>query len=681
VSFSRTTHSTGRRRVPPALSALPVLIALVALTPAAAATPETSPGQGQEQEIVEQGIAVRMTLTPRGVGGGAGAPALREEEDVNFAFHFSDTASGRPLTGLNPAAWLDLLPEGEPAGGAGCIRRIKELLAGSLFSQPRLDLSAFFVLALNEDASVSVVDPHFGFGGSKLLAMVPLLSPGADWALSADQGTLYVSEPAAGRVAVVRTDVWKVTAQIDVGGGGNVGNVGNAGDIGDVGGHPGRIALQPDGGYLWVALEPGVAVVDTRTLQVVARPMVGKGRHEMAFSDDSAFAFITNADDGTATVVGVPALAAVATLKTGERPAAVAWSQLARAAYVTDEGDGSIAAIDPRRRAVVARVAARPGLGQIRFAPGGRLGFVVNPQANSVQVLDTATNRILQTGEVASHPDQINFSDDLAYIRTRGSDTVLMVPLREIGEAGKPLPVADFTGGQHALGETSNPSLAASIVAAPGGGAVLVANPLDHAIYYYREGMAAPMGTFQNYGRQPRAVLVVDRSLGEKTRPGTYETVARLPTPAGRYRMALFLDSPRVAHCFAVDVAPDPGLAARQREAAPTKVEPVEAGAEGKAPAVAGRPAHFRFRLLDSATGVPRAGVRDLVVLVYPISGVWQHRETATELAGGIYEATFVLPQPGTYAAVVASASQKLPFHLSPQLLLQVVDKGGVAAP
>lgn len=671
--------STRRRRLSPAPPALALLVAFVALTaaalPTAAPAPPPSPaaaqGPGQSQETVEQGIAVRMTLTPRGAGGGGGGGApsgLREDEDVNFAFHFSDTTTGKPLTGLTPAAWLDLLPEGEPAGGAGCTRRIKELLAGSLFSQPRLDLSEFFVLALNDDASVSVVDPHFSFGGSKLLAMVPLLSPGADWALSADRQTLFVSEPAAGRVAVVRTDVWKVTAQIDAGGVG-----GGVGGVGDMGGRPGRIAVQPDGGYLWVALETGVAVIDTRTLQVVARLTTGKGRHELAFSDDSAFAFVTNGDDGTATVVGVAALAALATLKTGEQPAAVAWSQLARAAYVADSGDGSIAAIDPRRGAVVARLAARPGLGQIRFAPGGRLGFVVNPEANTVQVLDTATNRIVQTGEVASHPDQISFSDDLAYVRTRGSDTVVMVPLREIGTEGKPLPVADFTGGQHALGEMSNPSLAAGIVAAPGGGAVLVANPLDHAIYYYREGMAAPMGTFQNYGRQPRAVLVVDRSLGEKTHSGTYETVARLPSPAGRYRMALFLDSPRVVHCFAVDVLPDPGLTARRLEASPTKVEPIEAGADGKAPAVAGRPAHLRFRLLDATTGAPRAGVRDLVVMVYPISGAWQHRETATEQAGGIYEATFVPPQAGTYAAVVGSTSQKIPFHLSPRLLVQVV--------
>ena len=46
-------------------------------------------------------------------------------------------------------------------------------------------------------------------------------------------------------------------------------------------------------------------------------------------------------------------------------------------------------------------------------------------------------------------------------------------------------------------------------------------------VYYYKEGMAAPMGSFSNYGRRPRAVRVVDRSLREQS-PGIYRTEARL---------------------------------------------------------------------------------------------------------------------------------------------------------
>lgn len=50
--------------------------------------------------------------------------------------------------------------------------------------------------------------------------------------------------------------------------------------------------------------------------------------------------------------------------------------------------------------------------------------------------------------------------------------------------------------------------------------------------------------------RQP----ALDLDVREESRPGTYETVARLAGP-GRYEVAFFLGSPRLAHCFEVEVS------------------------------------------------------------------------------------------------------------------------------
>lgn len=45
----------------------------------------------------------------------------------------------------------------------------------------------------------------------------------------------------------------------------------------------------------------------------------------------------------------------------------------------------------------------------------------------------------------------------------------------------------------------------------------------------------------------------LDLQLHEGDRPGTYEAVARLGRP-GRYGVAFFLGSPRLTHCFEVEV-------------------------------------------------------------------------------------------------------------------------------
>ena len=601
---------------------------------------------------VEQGIAVELAITPlAGDPRPPGPPGLHEGQDVAVQFRVTD-AAGQALAGLSPAAWLDRLPAAEVAPPE-CAARVKELAAGSLFNQAELDLNSYYVLALDEDAGINVVDPLFGFGGSKLLTSIPLLSPGEDWALAADRRLLFVSQPDADRVAVIDTGTWKVAAQIAAGH------------------RPTRLGLQPDGARLWSVVdeEAAVVVIDATVAagaSVLARIATGKGPHDLAFSADGALVFVTNAGDGTVSVIDARRLEKVADLRTGSRPIAIAWSPLAAAAYVADEQDGTIVAIDGRRRAVAARIAARPGVTVIRFAPGGRFAFVLNPRESTVQVIDAETNRVVTTGTTRQGPDQVVFSDQLAYIRHRSTDTVLMVPLRGLGESGRPLEAADFTGGQHPLGEGARPSLADGIVPAPDPGTVLVANAADRAIYYYVEGMAAPSGSFHNYGRQPRAVLVVDRGLRQRGRPGSYEATVRLPGP-GRYRLPFFLDAPRVVHCFEVELQPDPELAAARRRSAPVRVEPL---LDERTVAV-GTAVRLRFRLTDPASGAPATGVDDLVMMAYTISGEWQVRAPAREVGAGIYAAEFVPPEAGTYTVIVECRSRRLPFHLSPRLRLE----------
>ena len=90
-------------------------------------------------------------------------------------------------------------------------------MQGSLRSRPDVDLNTFYLLALNEQANISVIDPLLGFGGSKLLAMILLKSPGDDWVLTSDRMKLFVSMPLVNHVAVVDTNTWKVFADVPTG--------------------------------------------------------------------------------------------------------------------------------------------------------------------------------------------------------------------------------------------------------------------------------------------------------------------------------------------------------------------------------------------------------------------------------------------------------------------------------
>lgn len=607
------------------------------------------------KRVVREGIAIEVEMEP--VDAAAADRPFQEGDPVHVRFRIRDTG-GEPIPKLYPAAWMDRLPvEGDPTAEAAesCQQKVENFIGGSLLSQPELDLNVYYVLALNEDASISVVDPLFGFGGSKLLEMVFLRSPGEDWELTEDQRRLFVSMPDSDQVAVVDTADWSVVRNIDVGP------------------RPRRLRLQPDEHYLWATWEAapdqpsGVSVIDTRSLSEVARISTGKGSHELVFSDDDRYAYVTNQGDGTVTVIGVQKLEKVGEVATGKAPISADYSSTGRALYVAHP-DGHIAVVDGERHEVVARIEGEPGLERLRFAPGGRLGFAIDPPKDLIHILDAATQRIVQTADVEPGPYDVAFSDELAYVLHRDSEIVLMIPLGEIGVEGQPVPVVDFPGGQNPPGKMSRPSLAEMIVQAPGATAVLVANPGDRSIYFYKEGMAAPMGHFKNYGRTPRAIEVVDRSLRE-VEPGVYETAVKL-RGAGEYDLAFFIDSPRVIQCLDFEVAENAELAAQRRHhtvAVEVRVEEMEVEV--------GRPVELSVRVTDLASNRGKEGLKDVRVLTFLAPGVWQQRQLARAAGDGLYRVDFTPPRPGVYYVFVEIASEEVGFNESPSVVLRAHDE------
>lgn len=624
------------------------LVCLVLLVPPSAATSDGA-GESSDGPVHRRAEAAGLTIDLAIEPLDGASEGLREGRLVRFRFRLTDSATGTPFAGLDPAAWMDLRPPEVPDEGDRCTAKVERLLSGSLLSRAELDLNVFYVVTLNDDASLSVVDPLFGFGGSKLLAMVPLWSPGEDWALTDDQRRLFVSMPESDAVAAVDTGTWKVVSNVPTGP------------------EPRRVALQPDGGYLWVGHDgagpddgeaSGVTVLVAATLGERARLVTGRGHHEIALSGDSRYAFVTNEEDGTVSVIDVASLEVVKTIPTGPRPVSIDWCGAARTVYVAHAGDGTLAALDDEGHRVTRRLeTGHPGLAQVRCSPDGRLALAVNPEEDLLHVVDTASGSLVQTGPVGDRPDQVSFSRTLAYVHHGGADTVLMVPLAEVGVPGRPIPVVDFPGGKSAPDEGGRGSLAPAIVRAPGTSAVLVANPADGMVYYYMEGMAAPMGAFEAYGRRPRAVTVVDNSLKEQV-PGVYETTARLRRP-GTYDVAFFLDAPRAIHCFEVEVAPDPELEAQRRQL-PLDVRPEAEPEGGVFRASPGGELRLTLVAVDPESGQARAGLGDLEVMTMLAPGRWHLRQAARELGEGRYEVTLPVPEEGVYYLYATAPSAGL---------------------
>src|SRR5215213_1339227 len=382
-------------------------LAVKAQTPAPPETPKA-------QKIVEQGIAMEFTIDPN-----AKTATVRAGEDANIKFKITDTTTGTPVKGLSLSAWLSLREGEKAAEGAQCREKIQSYLTGSMRARPDVDLNSYYLLALNKSADISVIDPLLGFGGSKLLTLVMMKSPGEDWLLTRDGELLLVTLPAINQVAVITTRSWKVLSYIDAG-------------I-----HPTRITTQPDGHYMWVAndgndKEGGVTVIDPSTLKVAAKIATGAGEHDIVISSDNRFAFVSNRGNETVSIVDVQNLAKLNDVKVGPAPASMALSELSKAIYVASETDGSVTVIDEQSRQVLAQMKTKPGTRSIRFAPGGRHVFEQKTKESTISIFDAASNRMLHEVKVGKAPDQIIFSDTFAFVRSLDTEVVAMLRLATI---------------------------------------------------------------------------------------------------------------------------------------------------------------------------------------------------------------------------------------------------------
>lgn len=619
-----------------------ILLLLVSSNVHSQQKPDTS------QTFTQEGVSVDFS-----VESAKGKVTAGTEATVRFKI--ADVNSGRALSSLRPTAWIDRRPAGQITDARQCREKIQSFLQPGFNRRPELDLNAYFILTLNREPNISVIDPLSGFGGSKLYTLVDLPEAGEDWVMTADKKHLYVSMPLANKVALIDTGSWKIVSNIDAGV------------------SPTRTILQNDNRYLWVSNEgadpqsSGVTVIDTVSGKVAATIKTGRGPHEITFTNNDSTAFVTNKADGTLSVIDIRKLALVKSIPIGAEPVSVAFSPLSRTVYVANEGDGTIAAVDGVRFEITARMKAEPGLRSIRVEPRQhRFGFAVNSAKSTVYIFDTSSNRLLHRVPVGRAPDQITFTSQFAYVRSGGSEFVDMIKLADLT---KEAAVTHFPAGEKAPGKSPARSSADAIVPAPEDNSVLVANPADQMIYYYTEGMAAPMGSFQNYRRDPKALLVLDNSLVE-TAEGVYSTVIRL-NGSGDYDVAFLLDSPRVVNCFNLKVVDDPNQPKATEVS--MKIEPLWKEATARVGS------NFNLRFKATVSGASAQKLDDVGVLVFLAPGIWQHRDVAKPLGGGVYEINFTPPQPGVYYVYFQCPSLEIRYNQIRPVTIEAVKDGAAA--
>ncbi len=171
-----------------------------------------------------------------------------------------------------------------------------------------------------------------------------------------------------------------------------------------VGRFPVHAAVSPDGSRLWVVntatqVNDTVSVIDLSTNTVVTTIALGRSnRRGRAFvSPDGRTVLVTHPDESLVSIIDAASLTVAAVLPTGSNPVRLAFTPDSARAYVNNNSSsGTVTVIDVVHRTVLTTI------GPVNFgpifalmAPDGSRYYTVN--SATVTVIDTATNAVVAT--------------------------------------------------------------------------------------------------------------------------------------------------------------------------------------------------------------------------------------------------------------------------------------------
>ena len=594
---------------------------------------------GAQQVIVQDNVRIALNLTsPKAQSQG------QNPTNTLLNLQFSDVQTRQPINVFKPRVWLDLRRSEQVAAETSCVAKARSFLSGQLATRADIDLNSYLLLTLNQDNSITFIDPQVSWSSSKLAAIVQLPAQGLDWVLTSDGKWLYVTMPKADAVALIDVAEHRLLQTIATG----------------AGSQPTRIVLAPDEQTVWVGLDgaEGVAVINTGAAEVHTIK-TGAGRHQLSFTPDSLTALVTNTQGNSVSLIDGKQLTKKAEVAIANTPLALTWSVKAERFYVAALNDSQLSVVDPAQAKVDAQIEVGRGTSTIAADPQGRYVWVVNQLEAKVYVIDTAINQIVAFAKLNAEPDQIAFSPEYAYFRSLGSEKFTLINRKQLAHLAVPMQELSVTqiqaGEQPPVKQADAIGVAQMLAALPDGNGMLVANAPGKTIYYYVEGMMVPMGTLDNYRRVPMGLKLLDRSL-RKIAPGNFTAAFAVPK-SGNYDVVVQLERPATSQCFTAQL--NAALSAATAEHQPK----IKVNFSPPSSSFAAQESVWlRFSLTEAASGKPVSGVRDARLLVFEPPGLWQKREWLQDMGDGNYQTALIFPYAGTFKVLLEAKSQGVEF-------------------
>ena len=321
----------------------------------------------------------------------------------------------------------------------------------------------------------------------------------------------YVTNSGSSSVSVINTATNTVTGTVGVGG------------------RPIGVAFTPDGSRAYVANSESnsVSVINTSTQTVIATIGVGSFPQGLAITPDGSRAWASNSN--SASVIDTATNTVIATIG-GIGTGGFAFTQDGSRTYATNFGANSVLVIDNATNKVIAAIAVGTGPGDVAITPDGTRAYVTNLFSSSVSVIDTATNTVVDTISSVFQPvnDAITPDGSRAYV-TNSSATFGSVSA--IDTASNTV-IATVGVGPDTQGLAITPDGTHAYVASFGSNSVFVIDTATNTVATTVTVGANPVGVAINPGASS-SLTTLTSSLNPSTY-GQKVTLAATVAPAGK---------------------------------------------------------------------------------------------------------------------------------------------------
>lgn len=449
--------------------------------------------------------------------------------------------SGAPLAQWWPGAWIDWSIDPLSGSVPVCAQRIARYLGGSLLSRPLVDLTGSYVVTLDREPSLSILDPSVNFAGrSSLYRSISLPAPAADWAATPDDRWLMLAVPEARTIVVVETGLFTIAHQIKRPR------------------HPVRITMQPNSRLAWISeveershhhaktqeRQRWLTAVDTATWSVVESFPVGEGLSLVTFAANGPWAYAVSPSARRLTMIDTSRMVVHRTVSLDFSPTGLAAVPQEPALWLVDGKKGRVVRFDAEGHERD-RMAVAPTLEWASISPDGRWVLVATPSVGLTAIAAAPPHRMVAI-PLAGQPADLLWTDRFAYVLVPDQGALSLFSWPSLGE--ETIPVKSIAIGDQSWVPRPAQVEASSFSSMVDGKGVFIAHPTERTIYTYMEGMNAPTQGVRASGHTPMAVRTVRRTFQE-VQPGVYRQWVRLPASTGRLVLAIAGESPPVRVC------------------------------------------------------------------------------------------------------------------------------------